>query len=501
MNTIVAELGQAEINKSLRDVLDRQRASFLQDMPVSLEVRRDRIERGLAMILLHRGNLVDALMQDFPTRTREWTLIAEIFSTVQVYTGAIKNVHRWMRPQRRGAPPPFNLFGARAEIQYQPLGVVGVMGAWNAPINGVLVPLATVLAAGNRAMLCPSDMMTATAAALNTAVKEYFDETEVTVISGGLEVSKAFSALPFDHLLFTGSPGVGAQVMAAAAPNLVPVTLELGGKCPVVITPDADMDDAVKRLIAAKTLNGGQACLAPDHFFVPRNQLDSFIKQMDAAMAELYPGSVANEAYCGLATDRHFKRLVDVVAQARDQGTRIEVIGMQGNRMNESDSVKRRLAMHLLIDPPAGTRAANEELFGPVIVVSTYDDLSEACVRIRSAPKPLAIYVFSKNAAQRQFVLDRTFSGGITLNDAMMHYSVPDLPFGGVGRSGIGAYSFGVEGFRCFSHARAVYKQAGPRSLMRVVQPPYGGMFNWVIKGQLQKLSKRYGVKRKHVYT
>ena len=499
MNTIVAELGQSEITKNLREILERQRASFLQDMPVPLEVRRDRIERGLAMVLTHRENFIRALMQDFPTRSEEWTLIAEIFSTVNVYTGAIKSLHKWMRPERRKAPPPFNLFGARAEIQYQPLGVVGVMGAWNAPLNLVLVPLATVLAAGNRAMLCPSDMMTASAAALDVAVKEYFDPTEVAVIMGGLETSKAFSALPFDHLLFTGSPGVGAQVMSAAAPNMVPVTLELGGKCPVVILPDADLDDAAHRLIGAKTLNGGQACLAPDHFFVPRDQLDAVVKALDGAMTALYPDSIANPAYCGLAIDRHFNRLVDVVAEARARGTRVEVIGKNGKDSDSDiDQNKRRLALHVVIDPPTDTRASTEELFGPVIVISTYDNLDDACARIRSAPKPLALYVFSKNDSQRQYVLDRTFSGGVTLNDAMMHYSVPDLPFGGVGRSGIGAYSFGIEGFKRFSHARSVYTQAGPRALLRVLQPPYGKMFEWAIKGQLEKLSKRYANKQKH---
>lgn len=479
----------AAVLEPLRSALLRQRAAFLADVPVSLETRHDRVERGLAMILAHRHKLHAATMQDFPTRPSEWTLLAEIFAPVQVFEAALKGLPRWMRPQRRPAPMPFRLFGASAEIQYQPLGVVGIMAAWNAPLNLLLVPMAAALAAGNRVMLCPSDQMPAIAKALREAVNEYFDETEVVVVEGGLEVSKAFSALPFDHLLFTGSPPVGALVMAAAAPNLVPVTLELGGKCPVIVAPDADIDDAAHRIVGAKLLNGGQACLAPDHLFVPRNQLDALLDKMDAATRALLPGGVANPDYCGLLNARHYDRLSGIIVAASDQaGARVRVLGDAA----ADDPQRRRIALRVVIDPPADSAVMHEELFGPVLVLSTYDDPAEACARIRAAPKPLGLYVFSKSASVRQFLLDRTFSGGVTLNDVLFHYSVPDLPFGGVGRSGMGAYSFGIEGFRRFSHARSVYKQAGPRALLRVMQPPYGRLFDWVIRGHVEKLARRY---------
>lgn len=408
--------------QAMHAALEAQRADFLRHVPVSYAVRHDRLERGLAMLAAHRKKLVEAGLQDFGERGPEWTLLQEVFGTVAAYQSALKNLKRWMRPERRSAPVPFNLFGATAQIQYQPLGVVGIMGAWNGPITLVLGPLAPVLAAGNRAMLCPSDLMPASAAAVAEAVREYFDVTEVTAVSGGLEVNKAFSALPFDHLMFTGSPGVGAKIMAAAAPNLVPVTLELGGKCPVVIGEDADMDDAAQRLAVTKTLNGGQACLSPDHFFVPRKRLDDFLQRIDA---------------------------------------------------------------------PADSRVMREELFGPLLAISTYDDVEDACLRIRLQPKPLGLYVFSRSARFRQFVLDRTFSGGVTLNDALYHYGVSSMPFGGVGRSGMGAYSYGIDGFRRFSHARGIYKQGGPRALLRVMRPPYGWMFDMAIRQPIEKIARK----------
>lgn len=493
MSLSAAATAQADpILDRLRAILDVQRQSFLADMPVSLAVRRDRLDRGLAMLLAHREKLVDAVMQDFPVRNRDWTLLAEIFAPSQVFQTARKNLKQWMRPERRKAPPPFNVFGARAEIQYQPLGVVGVMGAWNGPVNLVLVPLATVLAAGNRAMLCPSDLMPATSAALDDAVRAYFDPTEVALVRGGLETSKAFSRLRFDHLLFTGSPAVGNAVMIEAAKNLVPVTLELGGKCPVIVAPDADLVDTANELIATKTLNGGQACLAPDLVFVPRAQLEPFVQRMDAAAQALYPGAARHPDYCGLVNERNFRRVRSLLDEAKVAGARIAVLGLGGETGNRADEEHRRLALHLVIDPPDETRAMSEEIFGPVMTVIGYDDLDAVCAKLRQAEKPLGLYVFSKRASVKQYVLDRTFSGGVTINDTLFHYSVPDLPFGGVGRSGIGAYSLGIEGFRRFSHARSVYHQAGPRSLLRVLQPPYGRVFNLVVRGSLDRLARKF---------
>lgn len=478
------------VRERLMDALQVQRADFLAHQPVPLQLRQDRLDRALAMLVTHRERLVDAVMADFPSRARNWTLLAEIFAPVKVLQGARKSVRKWMAPERRHAPMPFKLFGARAEIHYQPLGVIGIMGAWNGPLNLVTVPLASALAAGNRAMLCPSDMMPSMAQALDAAVREFFDAREVFVAHGGLDVSKAFSSLPFDHLLFTGSPPVGAAVMAQAAPNLTPVTLELGGKCPVVIAPSTDLADAANQIVATKTMNGGQACLAPDLVFVSRAHVEAFLQHLDAAARRLYPRAALNADYCGIVNARHYDRVVSLVEQARAAGARVEVIGI-ADASEMRDDAARRLALHAVVDPPSQTRAMSEEIFGPVLTIVGYDDLAQACAQIRGREKPLGLYVFARDEASRRFVLDRTFSGGVTINDVLFHYSVPDLPFGGVGHSGMGAYSFGVHGFRRFSHARSVYRQAGPRSLLRVMQPPYGRLFDLVIKRGLDQLAAR----------
>lgn len=472
--------------------LHRQRTDFLREQPVLLATRLDRIERCIAMLLQHRHALLDALMQDFPVRGADWTLLAEVFAPLQAFLIARKQLPKWLRPQSRRAPLAFRLFGASAQVEYQPLGVVGIMAAWNAPLNLLLAPLAGVMAAGNRAMLCPSDQMPVLAEALEFAVGQFFSVEELVVARGGLEVCKRFSTLPFDHLMFTGSPEVGAQVMAAAARNLVPVTLELGGKCPVILGEDADLADTAARLIDAKTLNAGQACLAPDLVLVPRKNLDALVLALRRAMRVRYPGGVENPHYCGLLHARHLERAKQIIAQVRDAGVRVEALSRDGTSMPEPGEDRRRLDLHLLIDPPSDSRAMREELFCPLLVLKAYDKASQACDSLRELPKPLGLYVFSSRRDFVRQILDQTFSGGVTVNDAMLHYSVPDLPFGGVGRSGIGAYSFGIEGFRRFSHARAIYRHAGPRSLMGLMQPPYGRVFDWVVRGQLERLSRRY---------
>jgi coniferyl-aldehyde dehydrogenase len=260
----------------------------------------------------------------------------------------------------------------------------------------------------------------------------------------------------------------------------------------VIVGDDADLDDCAARLIAAKTLNGGQECLAPDLLFVPRAKLDDFIGRLDAAMLRLYPGAVQNPDYCGIVNERHYQRLASLFDEAGKHGARVMPLGIGGNTDNARDDAQRRLALHAIVDPPQGVRALSEELFGPVMVVIPYDDAPRLCAQLRRMEKPLGFYVFSKRRRFVQDVLDGSFSGGVTVNDAMLHYTVPDLPFGGVGRSGMGSYSFGIEGFRRFSHARAVYRHAGPVALMSALQPPYGKIFDFAIRQRLEKLAKRY---------
>lgn len=477
----------------LLQTLERQRAAFLAEQPVSLAQRTDRLRRAIAMVLRHADRFIEASQQDFPHRPPELARLTEVFFPLEALRHAEKHVAQWMKPQRRGALFPFNLFGARAEIQWQPLGVVGVVAPWNAALTLLLLPLAPILSAGNRAFLRPSDQTPHCGDAAAAAIREYFDPTEVAVALGGADVSVAFTGLPFDHLLFTGSTPVGRVVAQAAAPHLTPVTLELGGKCPVYVLDDADLPATARRLAFGKLLNGGQACLSPDTVFVPPQMVQPLLAAMDAEVRLQLPAGPDDVGFCGLLNARQFDRVASLVDEAVALGTQTRVLGAGGDTPQAARRPERcAMAPVVLIDPPAQARASREEIFGPVMVLRTCTDLQATLAAQRQLDKPLGLYVFSGNAASAQQVLDGSFSGGVTVNDTAMHFSVPDLPFGGVGHSGVGAYGMGEEGFRRFSHPRAVYKQAGPYALMRAMRPPYGRLYQQVFVKGLQRLEKRY---------
>jgi coniferyl-aldehyde dehydrogenase len=474
---------QAQDATALNERLAQMRAAFLRDMPVTYEIRRDRIRRAIAMTLRHADAFVAASREDFPSRRAELARLTEVFMPLDAMRHAERKLASWMKPHKRSAPQPFALFGARAQVQYQPLGVVGVIAPWNAPLTLLLLPLATILAAGNRAFLRPSDQTPACAVAIDAAVREYFDPDEVSVALGGLQTSQAFSALPLDHLLFTGSTGVGRAVAASAADNLTPLTLELGGKCPVFVLADADVAEAGRRLALGKLMNGGQGCLCPDTAFVPATLQQPLLRAMDAEVRRQAMG----EDLCGLFSARHYERLQAIVDEARHAGARVITLGAEA-----SDPTRLRMAPTVIVDPAPDLRASREELFGPVLVLRSCDEPQVTLAELRQGDKPLGLYVFARDAGAAQRVLDASFSGGATVNDTLMHLSVKDLPFGGVGHSGMGAYGFGVEGFRRFSHARAVYWQSGPFSLLRAMHPPYGKLYQLAVEGTLRRLARRY---------
>lgn len=482
---------QIDIAGSLEARLAPMREAFLTAQPVSLEVRRDRLRRAIAMTLAHAERIVAASQLDFPNRAPELARLNEVFMPLDALRRAERSVARWMKPARRRAPAPFSLFGASARIEYQPLGVIGVISPWNGAVTLLLLPLATILAAGNRAFLRPSDQTPHSAAAIDAAVREYFDPDEVSVALGGPEVSVEFSKLPFDHLLFTGSTPVGRVVAEAAGRNLTPVTLELGGKCPVYVMPDADMKEVGKRLAFGKLINAGQGCLCPDTVYASPAAADKVIAAMDAEVRRQSPDGIAAAEVCGIFGARQYERLQAIVADARQQGAQVRTLGVDLGTVATLDE-QHKMAPVVIIDPPAHARASREELFGPVMVMHTREDLDTVLAKQRLLEKPLGLYVFSKSAANVRHVLDRSFSGGVTINDTIMHLSVPDLPFGGVGHSGTGAYGFGVEGFRRFSHARAVYRRAGPYSLVRAMHPPFGRLYDFAVTRTLQKLSRQY---------
>jgi coniferyl-aldehyde dehydrogenase len=361
---------------------------------------------------------------------------------------------------------PYNLLGAKAWVEYQPKGVVGIIGTWNAPLFTVLSPLAYVLAAGNRAIIKPSELTPRTADLLKEAVGKYFAADEVAVVTGGVEVAAAFSQLPFDHLVLTGGTHVGRVVMQAAAQHLVPLTLELGGKSPAIVGRNADLQLAAQRIVAGKLINNGQICVSPDYVYVPRPQLETFIDAFRAHFAELVP-TAAPDDLTALINARHAQRVQGYIEDAERRGLRLErCIAASGSATGSKPPLV------LAIDPPADSALMQNEIFGPAMILFAYDDIDTAIAEINRRPRPLALYYFGHDAAEQRKVLDRTISGGVTINEVALHPGLESAPFGGIGPSGMGRYH-GYEGFLEFSHHKTIFKMgwADPRKLFGMSMP------------------------------
>jgi coniferyl-aldehyde dehydrogenase len=455
----------------LSALLEAQRRAFLAEGAPSAATRIDRLDRCIALLEESEAALCEALDADFGQRPAAITRFADLLPSREALKHARANVRRWMRPERRKPDLPYRLVRVRTEIRYQPLGVVGLISPWNFPVNLTFTPLAGVLAAGNRCMVKPSEVTSRTAALLDRLVASRFDPSELAVIQGDAQVAQAFSGLPFDHLIFTGSTQVGRHVMGAAAKHLVPVTLELGGKCPTVIGRSAKLEAAADRILLGKLANAGQICLAPDYVYVPRESIEGFVQAARASVARMYPSLPANRDYTSIVSERHVERLGELAADAQKHGARLVPL-----RAEESarEAAPRLLAPALLLDVNDAMAVMREEIFGPLLPVLPYDAIGEVIEGINRRPRPLALYYFGDDEREERALLERTTSGGVTLNDVMMHVMVEDLPFGGVGASGMGAYH-GVHGFRRFSHARAVYRQS-PLDLAGLLglRPPYG---------------------------
>jgi coniferyl-aldehyde dehydrogenase len=374
--------------------------------------------------------------------------------------------------RRRTTPRILGFLGARAEIRHQPKGVVGVISPWNFPVNLTFAPLAGVLAAGNRAMIKPSETTPATSELLGQMFASAFDESEIAVVTGGPEVGQAFSSLPFDHLVFTGATSIGRHVMRAAAENLVPVTLELGGKSPVVIGRSADMSVAAARIMNGKTLNAGQICLAPDYVLAPADRLPDFVAAAKTSVRQMFPSIRESPDYTAIVTDRHYARLKDYLDDARVKGAEIVEINPGAEDLRQQPH--RRIAPTLILNPTDDMKVMQEEIFGPLLPVKGYRDVQEAVDYINAHDRPLGLYYFGSDAAERDRVLDGTTSGGVTVNDVVMHVAQEELPFGGIGPAGMGAYH-GHDGFREFSHRKSIYHQIKwDLPPLRMLRPPYG---------------------------
>jgi coniferyl-aldehyde dehydrogenase len=456
----------------LARLFDAQQAAFARERYPDEATRRGRLSRLLALVDDNERALVGAIDRDFGHRSAHETRLAELYIVTSGLRYALANLARWMKPQR--VATPMSLWPARGVVMRQPLGVVGIISPWNYPVQLALAPAIGAIAAGNRVAIKPSELTPNVSALLRELVAQRFRDDELVVVLGGADVGQAFAALPWDHLFFTGSTAVGRHVARAAAENLTPVTLELGGKSPALFAPDADLDAAAPRLAVGKLLNAGQTCIAPDYALVPRANVDAFVAAIRAAVAKLYPTIGANPDYTSIVSDRHYARLARLVADARDKGA--AVIEM---RPGDGAREARKLAPTLIVGADDDMAVMREEIFGPLLPIETYSTLDDAIGKINARPRPLAFYYFGRDARERERVLERTIAGGVTVNDTLWHFAHEAMPFGGVGASGIGAYH-GEHSFRLFSKEKPVLLQPrfAPASLLH---PPYGRTFERVL--------------------
>ncbi|GEO14996.1 coniferyl aldehyde dehydrogenase [Microvirga aerophila] len=459
--------------------LDLQRRAWLDHGPLSVERRADALDALAAALLRHADAFADAVKSDFGHRSVHETKLADIYPVIAGLRHARRHFRRWMKPRRR--PIPWMFRPASGRVVYQPLGVVGIVSPWNYPVQLALAPLTGAIAAGNRVMIKPSETTPATSALLEKVVAEVFEPDEVVVVQGGPDVGQAFAGLKFDHLLFTGSTSIGRQVMRAAADNLVPVTLELGGKSPAVVAPDYSLEDAAQRIAAGKLFNAGQTCIAPDYALVPQGREAAFVDAFRAATARLYPTLAENPDYSAIINDRHYKRVRHLVVDARERGAVVHEINPAQEQL-EPES--RKIAPVALTDVPDDALVAKEEIFGPVLPVMAYSDLDAAYRQINTRPKPLAFYLFSHDRGTVDRAIDRVVAGGVAINDTMLHAVPDELPLGGVGESGMGAYH-GEAGFRTFSHAKSVFHQARFNAA-GITKPPYGSRMDRLLSFMLR---------------
>ena len=466
----------------LRRLLESQRAAFARQMYPSLEIRIDRLERLRRMTERYEGAIAEAISADFGHRSVHETEMAEIFVVLSGIRHTRRQLGRWMKSRR--VPTPIHMWPARSELVPQPLGVVGIIGPWNYPYQTTILPAVGALAAGNRVLLKPSELAPALAEVVRAGVAEFFAPDEFSVVLGDQTVGHAFSMLPFDHLFFTGSTAVGRQIALAAAENLTPVTLELGGKSPAILDSGCEMGLAAERIAVGKLLNAGQTCVAPDYVLLPQGRVDDFVAAFSVAASKLYPSFAGNPDYTSIVNDRHYQRLQGLIADAEAKGARVLRVGDADHGAKAGSG--RWIEPTLVIGATEAMAVMREEIFGPVLPIVPYETLEQAVDYINRRPRPLALYWFGSDKDRRRKVLMSTLSGGVTINDVCWHVAQDNLPFGGVGASGIGAYH-GEVGFQTFSKMRPVFHQARINGFP-LFRPPYGRRFEMILR-----LLKRIG--------
>ncbi len=451
----------------LHDILERQRAAFLADPFPSLEERRALLGALAGMLMSHRTQIQEALSSDFGVHPAVAADLIEVLGPSGRAVYAAEQLTGWMAAEPRAADPL--LYGSgRAYVQPQPKGVVGNIVPWNFPFDLSVGPLIEMLAAGNRVVIKPSEYTPACALLLREMVHATFDRDRVDVVVGGLELARAFTRVRWDHLLYTGSPAIGREIAKAAAEQLVPVTLELGGKCPAILAEDSIDADSVKQVLATKAIKNGQMCISVDYCLVPRSQLEDFAALASAYARESMPGYCTSPGCTGIISSRHLERIEGLLEEARARGCDVRPL----EEATEPEPGTRQLPISLVIDPPEDLALMQEEIFGPILPIKAYDTFDGAIAHVNEGERPLALYVFAKDEALAEEVLRRTTSGGACVNSAAVHGALPSLPFGGIGQSGSGRHH-GIEGFREFSNLRGVFVR-GEGDLIEAFAPPYG---------------------------
>jgi coniferyl-aldehyde dehydrogenase len=451
----------------LQEIVERQRTAFLAEPFPSLEERQGLLGALAAMLMSHRTEIQEALSSDFGVHPAVAADLIEVLGPAGRAVYAAEQLGSWMASEPRATDPA--LYGSgRAFVQPQPKGVIGNIVPWNFPFDLSVGPLIEMLAAGNRVVIKPSEYTPACGELLREMVHATFDRDRVDVVVGGLELARAFTRVRWDHLLYTGSPAIGREIAKAAAEQLVPVTLELGGKCPAILTADSVDAESVKQLLATKAIKNGQMCVSVDYCLVPRGQVEEFARLVADHVRESMPGYCESDSCTGMISSRHLARIQGLLEDARARGCDVRPLEEAG----DFDPSARQLPISLVIDPPDDVALMQEEIFGPILPIKAYDSLDEAIDHVNGGERPLALYVFAKDEGVANDVLRRTTSGGACVNSAAVHGALPSLPFGGIGQSGSGRHH-GIEGFREFSNLRGVFVR-GEGDMIEAFAPPYG---------------------------
>ncbi len=464
----------------METILEVQKKAFLKEGPPSLEKRTDLLKRSVALIETHQEKIVKALNQDFQNRSVDEIKISEIDQTIRNLLFTIKKLNKWMQPQRRISSLGTDLLGAKSFLQPSPLGTVGIIAPWNFPVGLIFYPLASIFAAGNRAMVKPSEITPATANIIKEGVEKYFDHSELAVITGGPSVGEQFSGLKLDHLLFIGSNRVAKKVATQAAKNLVPTTLELGGKSPTIIGTNANMKLAAERILFSKTLNAGQICLSPDYIFVKKDEERNLISELQKAYSKFFPKPNSHNQ-TSMINKQHLARMNSYLLDATKKGASVQSLG-------ENDDLDRNMiSTKVVTKVNDGMDIMRHEIFGPILPIMTYENISDVVHYINKNDNPLGLYYFGRSQSEQNFVINNTRSGGVTVNDTMFHILQSRLPFGGVGQSGHGCFH-GYEGFLNFSHLKSIYHQTSIDFILAMIRPPRGKAFSL-----LSKIMKKLG--------